>query len=171
MSLRALQKEMNKARADGMVKIGIPHIESSVREWCWAKPVSRTHARLDNVCMAGGVQYGDIVQFEELSDHDGGPHDVMKSFVRVVTRGSTQCAFLYATEQESKAKSPRIAAVLTARWKRIHEALMALPECERPLTIEGLALGFGIAAFSVDVSPERAEEILAACPSVVEQFS
>ncbi len=170
MSLEEMRESMRRAAADGMVKIGIPHIDSNVREWCWARPVSPTHAKLENVCIAGGVSYGDIVEFEEQTAADGGPHDVLKSFVRVVTRGSTQCGFVYANARESRAKSSEIACRLQGRWKRIHDVLMGLPESERPLSIEGLMPGFGVAAFPASVEPSRAEQLLAGCPSVLEQF-
>lgn len=171
MGLEELGESLRKAADDGMVKIGIPHDDDSFTEWCWATPVSRSHARLANVCMAGDVGWGDIVQFEELPETDGGPHDVLKAFVRVVTRGSTQCGFVFATDKEAKDKSPARDAVLHQRWRTICDTLKCLPEGERPLCVEGMGNGFGIAAFDTAVTPSRAVEILAACPGVLKQFT
>lgn len=161
-----------QAVADGMVKIGIP-IDEEVGpslEWCWAKRVSATHAKLDNCCMFSDVVgFGDIVEFRELDDADGGPHELLKVLVRVVTRGSTQCLCEYATEQESADSSPASNRSLSSRLRAIRLALESLPEEVRPIYVEGMFPGFACVAFPAAVTPEQADAFVAACPFVIQQ--
>jgi hypothetical protein len=163
-----------QAVADGMVKIGIPCSEgaSASREWCWAHRVSPSHAKLDNCCiLRDDVRFGDVVEFCEQSADDGGPHDVLKLFVRVVSRGSTQCEFFYATVAEGRDQSPAMKRALTRRWRQICHSLKTLPEDVRPMYLEGMKAGYGCAAFPASVMPAQAEAFVAACPFVVDQHA
>ena len=163
-----------QAVADGMVKIGIPCNEDAPasREWCWAKRVSRTHAKLENCCLhRDGVRFGDVVEFREQSDEDGGSHEVLKLFVRVISRGSTQCEFFYATVAESRDESPAMKFSLTHRWRQICQSLKTLPEDVRPMYCEGMVPGYGCAAFPASVSPVMAEAVVADCPFVIDQHA
>jgi hypothetical protein len=162
-----------RAIDDGMVKIGVPADSGPIaREWCFAKRISPTHAKLMNCCVhADAVNFGDIVEFREQGDDDGGPHELLKSFVRVVTRGSTQCEFLYSTDDEARDKSPAMQSTLSHRLNRIRAALEELPEDVRPICVEGLFAGFACAAFPVTVTSEQAEAFVAACPFVLDQHS
>jgi hypothetical protein len=163
-----------QAVADKVIKIGIPCHEDAPasREWCWAHRVSPTHAKLDNCCfLRDGVRFGDVVEFREQGEEDGGSHEVLKLFVRVVSRGSTQCEFVYATNAEMRRKSPAIKRALTRRWRQISHSLEKLPEDVRPVALEGMTAGYGCAAFPASVTPAQAEAFVAACPFVVDQHA
>jgi hypothetical protein len=162
------QKEID----DGMVKVGIPSDDNASREWCWARRVSPTHARLANCCVfRDDVNFGDIVEFEEQPECEGGPHQFLKRFVRVVTRGSTQCEFMYSTDAEARDKSQAMREKLTHRLRTIRTTLDKLPESVRPICFEGLFTGYGCAAFPATVTAQQAEQFVAACPFVLDQHS
>ncbi len=161
-----------KAIEDGMVKVGIPADDHQGREWCWGRRISSTHAKLVNCCVFdANVNFGDVVEFSELNDDCGGPHELLKSFVRVVTRGSTQCEFLYATDDEASDKSDAMKARLADRLRKIRATLEAMPASVRPVAVEGLWTGLGCAAFPPTVTAVEAEQMVAACPFVVDQHS
>ncbi len=157
---------------DGMVKIGIPSNCGRTLEWCWAHRVSATHAKLNNCCVfRDGVNFGDIVEFQEQQECDGGPHELLKRFVAVTTRGSTQCEFMYSTEAEASDKSPAMREKLAHRLQTIRSTLDRLPEDVRPICFENLLIGYGCAAFPAAVTAEQAQRFVAACPFVLDQHS
>jgi len=159
-----------QAVADGMVKIGIPigTPPSASREWCWAQRVAPSYARLENCCVYGeGINFGDIVEFREQGDEDGGAHEVLKLFVRVVTKGSTQRDILYATSAEARNKSDRMIAKLRSRIVGIRRFCDSLPVAVRPLCVEGLTPGRACIAFPADVNDDSVDELLAHCPHLI----
>jgi hypothetical protein len=157
---------------EGIVKIGIPAADGSTMEWCFAKRVSTTHAKLMNCCVfSDAVNFGDIVEYRERGDDYGGPHELLKLFVRVVTRGSTQCEFMYSTDAEARDKSQAMREKLTHRLRTIRSTLDRLPEGVRPICCEGLLTGYGCAAFPATVTAKQAEQFVAACPFVLDQHS
>jgi hypothetical protein len=159
-----------QAVADGMIKIGIPigTPPSVSREWCWAQRVAPSYARLENCCVYGeGINFGDIVEFCEQGDEDGGPHEILKRFVRVVTRGSTQRDVLYATIAEARNKSDRTIAKLRRRIVGIRRYCDSLPVEVRPHYVEGLTPGLACIAFPADISDDRVDELLANCPHLI----
>jgi hypothetical protein len=164
-----MRDTLRRAVADGVVKVGIPAADGTTTEWCWAKRVSKNHAKLMNCCVFGdGPGYGDIVEFREQPD---GPHKVLKDFVRVVSTGSRQCEFIYATDDEVKDRSPALDRELLHRLQAIRETLDQLPEDVRPICLEGLVPGMGCAAFPEAVAAPEAELYLAACPFVIAQHA
>lgn len=174
MNLEQYAAQMRQAIADGMVKVGIPTGSDNgpSMEWCWAERLSPTHAKLCNCCVfRDDIGFGDIVEFREQGDDEGGPHDAMKLFVRVVTRGSTQCQFMYSTVAEARDESPAAKEALTLRLRSIRQSLESLPEDVRPISFEGLFAGFACAAFPASVTPAQAEAFLGACPFVIEQHA
>lgn len=154
----------------GLIKVGIPCDGSTgpSREWCWAQRLSPSYARLDNCCtFADGVNFGDIVEFREQGDDDGGPHELLKSFVRVVTRGSTQHVVTYATVDESCDKSDRNREVMTKRYRELRQYCDALPSDVRPIAVEGMVAGLACVAFPPQVTDGDAESLMAKYPHLV----
>lgn len=172
MNINQLADAMQAATNDGMVKVAIPSSCGGTLEWCWARRISPTHAKLENCCVfCDDVNFGDIVEFAEQPADNGGPHEVLKQFVRVVTRGSMQCEFFYSTDAEAGDDSPEMREKLSHRMRTIRNTLKALPDAVRPICIEGLLTGYGCAAFPITVTPEQAERFVLACPFVLDQHS
>lgn len=130
--LESMREVHRQALADGMVKVGIPMDgEGGGSEWCFAKRLSASHARLDNVpVFCDGVHYGDVVEFREQDP----PHELFKDFVRVVTQGSGTLVLPFGND---------CAALPPDEWRRrfleVRERLLALPKRIRPLAVERVA--------------------------------
>lgn len=170
MGIEELQEINRQAIRDGMVKVGIPcdDVRGPSREWCWAKRVAPSYARLENCCVfAEGVNFGDIVEFREQGQEDGGPHELLKAFVRVVTKGSTQRDIVYATVAEVRNKSDRTIAEMRRRIAGIRRFCNSLPVGVRPSYIEGLTPGLACIAFPAGISDEIVDDVLANCPHVI----
>ena len=123
--LNDMQETYRQAECDGMVKVGIPcHPSTGITlERCWAKRLSASYARLDNVCLfQDGVGFGDVVEFREQAE----PHAILKEFVRVISRGSIQTLVVYATRAEAADDSDGMRQELSDRRKDIHGFLEAL---------------------------------------------
>lgn len=154
------QEEIN----EGLIKVGIPCPDDCgpSMEWCWARRMSPSYARLENCCtFADGVSFGDIVEFCEQDDSDGGPHEFLKSFVRVVTRGSTQHVVAYATIDESRDKSDRSREIITQRYRELRRYCDAMPNSVRPIAVEGMVPGLACVAFPAHVTDDEAETLIA----------
>ena len=127
-----------------MVKIGIPmELPSGGIEWCFAKPVSATHARIDNIPVCcSHVNYADIVEFAEQES----PHVLFKTFVQVKTQGSECLTFSCVPDHLASTLSVN---ELRARAIAVRERLNAAPEHVRPVCIEGVGPGVLAAAWRV----------------------
>lgn len=144
MTENELTAAHRQAIDDGMVKVGIPmELPCGGIEWCFAKRVSATHARIDNIpVFCSHVNYADIVEFAEQDS----PHVLFKAFVRVKTQGSECLTFSCVPESLSRTLSVH---QLRARATAVRERLDAAPEHVRPLCIEGVEPGVLSAAWPV----------------------
>ena len=170
MNQEQYAENMRQAVADGMVKVGIPCEYGPVnREWCWAKRLSSSFAKLDNCCVyRDDVYFGDVVEFCERDNDHGGPHPVMKSFVRVVSRGSTQLPIAYGTAVELADRSDRMRAEFTDRFRTICAFCDAMPIAVRPVCVEGFVAGIAHVAFPATVTIDEARALAAGIPFAVD---
>lgn len=151
----------------GKIKIGIPMADGA-REWCFAQRLSPACAKLLNMCFfTTGVDLHDVVEFAELGDDEGGPHEFLKSFVRVVTKGSVGIIVSYATRVESKDQSAAGLTLLVRKLGELRDFCGTLPEDVRPIDVESITAGFACVAFPPHISREDAEELLESCPVLV----
>lgn len=130
MERQDMQAIHEKAAADGFVKVGLPMDNSESCEWCFARRISPTHAKIDNVPVAcAAVNYGDVVEFREQDP----PHVLFKEYVRVKTRGSQTFVFRFAPQKLLGTLTPD---ELKARAGRMREHLNSGPESIKPLALE-----------------------------------
>jgi hypothetical protein len=157
---KATVQEINRqAVADGMVKVGLPMSGFDGREWCFAYRLSAIHARLNNVPVySDGIGYGDVVEFREQDP----PHELLKEFVRIVTRGSRTVVLSYCKEGTSEDACRRL-------FQQARERLLALPEDIRPKAIEAPAIGWVALALPLGLSPSELHTVARAVSGKVEE--
>lgn len=156
-ALDELREVRRQALADGMVKVGLPMTDDpDGRERCFGKRLSATHARLDNVpVFCDGVHFGDVVEFREQDP----PDELLKEFVRVVTRGSGTAVVPYCDGDVPRPKDE-----LQSLFSQARDRLMALPEPIRPLAVEGVMPGWLALALPVGLSRPQFEQVMGAIP-------
>ena len=168
----AWREQAEKAAGKGLVKIGLPVTRPEMvykMEWVWAERIAPTHARVGNTpFLTTAAQLGDIVQFCEQGADDGGPHPILKSFVRVVTVGSLQVFALYGTKADMRraADNPRAMNRMTNVWRGLRAACDAVPPPARPLAVEGFEAGGCVIAFPPSVDPAEAVRLTRKLPGV-----
>lgn len=150
-----------------MVKVGIPPdptIGIKV-EWCWAKRLSASYARLDNVCLCQeSIGFGDVVEFCEQAE----PHAILKKFVRVVSRGSKQVVVTYATANEAFSCSKSKRAQLQKRRRKIDRFLENDSGGIAALAWAGGIPGVLYIALPVGTTEEEIAQFLSSCPHLVD---
>lgn len=151
-AMQELQSIRRQALADGMVKLGLPMAgEDGGVEWCFARRLTASHARIDNVpAFCDGVAFGDVVEFAELSP----PDELLKEFVRVVTRGSETVVLPYGDE-----RVPRLKDGLPSLFSQVRDRLLALPQEIRPLTVEGVMPGWVALALPLGLTNEQVRAV------------
>jgi len=154
-ALDELREVHRQALADGMVKVGLPADMGPVEtEWCFAERISATRARLVNVpVFCHGVHFGDVVEFREQDP----PDELLKEFVRVVTRGSGTAVVPYCDGDVPRPKDE-----LQSLFSQARDRLMALPEPIRPLAVEGVMPGWMALALPVGLSQPQFEQVMRA---------
>jgi hypothetical protein len=165
--LKELQEIYRRAERDGMVKVGIPADPSSgiAMEWCWAKRLSSSYARLANFCVCGGgINFGDVVEFSEQPE----PDVILKEFVRVVSRGSEQAMVAYATRDEVADASESMREQIRQRHREILQYLDDFRRTGAVLAWEGTEPGLLCIALPVGTTEEEVDRLLSCCPHLVD---
>ena len=149
-----LEAVHRKAIADGMIKVGIPMTGVEGCEWCFAKPVSPSHAKLVNVPVhCDHVHYGDVVEFRE----EDPPHVLLKQFVRVKTQGSHSQAFQFVSDEVAQALAPD---QLQHRARRMLKYLHDAPAHIRPLDVVYVGAGWMVGAWAMTADADEVQKFV-----------
>ena len=165
---KELQMTRRQLAIDGFVKVGIPGDCNSgvVTEWCWAKRLSKSYARLITCCMSqNGVGYGDVVEFREWPKQS---HPLSKQFLWVVSRGSEQVMIAYASRSDAASASQKAQKRLKSRCRDVQRFLETARGEGLVLAWECMHAGFLCIALPVGTTDDEADRLLGDCPHLVE---